>query len=353
MDKCKVISYIEESFLSELLTKNDVTDISYNGVDVFYVSNLYGRMKSNIKLEQIEAKDFIRQISNLSEKQFSFASPILDVTVGRYRINATHQSIGKVNNDEAITFSLRIASLEPKINEGSDFLTEELESLFSVLVKSGVSLLIGGTTGSGKTEFQKYLIRRIENNSRVIVIDNVSELEQTRDNPNIDLTFWCADDRNNLSSVSSLIKNALRCNPDWLIIAESRGGEMEDVLNSALTGIPIISTLHSFDIFSMPDRVVSMVMMNDKRSIKSEIYFDLKYHIRFYVYVKKEVDQNGLIHRYVSSVGEILENGDMHLIYQRVKNKKTYAKISKNNQKLLIFDENNTLFVKTFIGEKQ
>lgn len=351
MDKNKVVNYIESSFLSSLLSKEDITDISFNGVCLYYVSNLFGRIKSEINVEKNVVNDFIRQVANIAEKQFSFSSPILDVTVGRYRINAVHQSIGKANNDDVITFEIRIASFTPRITDESGFLSNELKALFSVLLKSQVSFLIGGTTGSGKTEFQKYLIRKIENNTRVIVIDNVLELEQTRDNDNIDLTFWCADERNDISSVPSLIKNALRSNPDWLIIAEARAGEMEDVLNSALTGIPVISTMHSFDIHSMPSRVLSMVMMSDKRNKKEDIFEDLKYHIRFYVYVNKEVDKTGLISRYISSVGELLENGKMNIIYQANRYKQTYGKISQNNIKILKYSKDDQLFIKTFIGD--
>ena len=124
------------------------------------------------------------------------------------------------------------------------------------------------------------MLTRLKENTRVIVIDNVMELDRIR-NEKLDLTCWQCDDKNPNSLPSVLIKNALRCNPDWLIIAESRGGEMEDVLNSALTGSPIISTFHSLDIFSMPNRVISMVMMNNKRTNRKEILNDLTYHIRF------------------------------------------------------------------------
>lgn len=351
MDKNNAVNFLEQSFLSDLVKNDDVTDISFNGESIYYVSNTLGRKKSNIQVNETAVKDFIRQIANLCEKQFSYLSPILDVTFGKYRLNALHQSVSRANNSETITFSLRIASIKPRINDESTFFNKKLVSLFNVLIKSKTSLLIGGSTGSGKTEFQKYLLRKISSNSRVIVIDNVSELEFVRDNKNADITFWNADERNEYTTISSLIRNALRCNPDWLIVAESRGGEMEDVLNSALTGVPIISTIHSFDVFSMPSRAVSMVMMNDKRNKKNEILKDLNYHIRFYVFLEKIIDLKGFVHRKIKAIGEILPDGKMHLIYSHENNCEFYEYISKTNAKMLDFDENDGIFIKTFIGE--
>ena len=121
MDKERAVSFIENSFLSTLVTNKDVTDISFNGQDIYYVSNSKGRCKSKIVIEHQVAKDFIRQVANIAEKQFSFTSPVLDTSIGRYRINATHQSIGRIMDEGVLTFSIRIASAEERINRFSGY----------------------------------------------------------------------------------------------------------------------------------------------------------------------------------------------------------------------------------------
>ena len=90
MDTVKTIDYLEQSFLKPLLSSSNITDISYNGKDIFYVDNDLGRLKSDIVIDKQAAKDFVRQIANLSEKQFSFQNPKLDVSFGKYRFNALH-----------------------------------------------------------------------------------------------------------------------------------------------------------------------------------------------------------------------------------------------------------------------
>jgi len=349
MDINKALSYIENSFLSSLLQDEDITDISFNGEKIFYLHNHFGRKLAFIDVEMTEIKDFIRQIANLTDQQFSYQIPILDVSVGKYRLNAVHQSIGRIGKESSLTFSLRIASSMPRITDNTSFLSLELIDLFEVLIKSKVSIVIGGLTGSGKTEFQKYLLRKIPNHMRIILIDNVLELEQVREQTNLDINTWQVDERNSNSSIQELVRNALRSNPDWLIVGESRGSEMIEVLNPAMTGHPIITTIHSIDALSMPSRMVRMVLMNDKKMSYEDTLKDVLYHFRFYVFLAKEENANNEIIRRIQSIHFRDEDGEISFLYQWTKNRQKYNKIPQKAAELLHYDDNNQLFFKTFI----
>lgn len=348
MDKLKAIYYIENSFLAYLLKDEDVTDISYNGRDIYYVSNSKGRMKSDIVIEHQVAKDFIRQIANIAEKQFSFTSPQLDISIGRYRINAIHQSIGRIADEGVVTFCIRIASGELRINAYSDFLTKDIVVLIREILKKRHSIVIGGVTSSGKTEFQKYLLLNMPENERVIVIDNVLELDQIR-NEYLDLTCWQVDDNSSYSSASSLIRNALRNNPDWLILAEARGEEMVDVLNSAMTGLPIITTIHSLDANSLPHRMGRMMMKSKQKIDFNEALIDIYYHFHFYFYLTKEETEDG-VKRYISEINIVNSKGDISPIYKRSGDVINYYPLTKEVISLLdVKDDsplNNTKFMK-------
>ena len=351
MDVLKTVNYLEESFLKELLSNSNITDISYNGEDIFYVDNDFGRLKSPNTIERQAAKDFVRQIANLSEKQFSFQSPKLDVSFGRYRFNALHQSICRKSNEENVCFSIRIASSSLKFNE-KDNLSPELKELLKVLIDSNVSIVIGGQTGSGKTELQKYLISLMKENTRAIVIDNILELDQFKSEQSLDLNIWQVDEKREDATIENLVRNALRSNPDWLIVAESRGKEMLDVLNSSLTGHPIITTLHAFDIQGMPHRMVRMVMMNEQRMNFEDVYNDILYHMRFYIYLKREYLEDGHVSRYISSISYLGTHG-MEEIYSCDGNKTKYKPLSKDALRILDIPNPSNLFKATFIGGKK
>lgn len=348
MNKDALINYIENSFLKELLEKKDVTDISYNGKDIYYLTNLEGRKKYLKTIKQSDIKDFIRQLANITEKQFSYLSPVLDINVGGYRFNAINQTVGRLGLDEAVTFSLRIASNERKIKRDHQFMDERLENFFDALIYSRISIVICGVTGVGKTEFQKYLVSRMKTDERILIIDNTIELAQLQNEGRLDITLWQADEKNEQASISNLIKNGLRNNPDWMIVSEARGEEMNDVLNSAMTGIPILTTIHSFDAKSGTARMARMIMGKDNSTKYEDIISNLDYHFRIFVHLSKYVDHNKQVRRYIDSIVQKDEDGSIHEIYSNDLFVKKYAKLSKNFVNLLVFDKQHEL-LKGFI----
>lgn len=336
----KAIEFLESSFLKDVLKLSEITDVSYNGKDIYYVSNTFGRRKANISVSLSDVKDFIRQIANITEKQFSFQNPNLDVSIGRYRLNATHQSIARFDNQETINFDIRVAGKQEAIKDGKGFIPKALEKLFDIFIKEKQSIVIGGVTGVGKTELQKYLIKKMKKYTRLIIIDNVLELSNIHDVDDLDINIWQSDDRNKESNIQNLVRNALRCNPDWLIAAESRGAEMIEILNSAMTGHPIITTIHAFDIESMPSRMGRMVMMNDKKMDYETVMEDIYHHFRLFIHLKSKVKKNGAIQRYIASVASFDKDGDMCLIYENIKDKPTYYPIDK---KLISYFEDESI----------
>ena len=313
----RLLSFIENSFLSPLFKDKEITDISYNGVSFFYVHNEKGRVKSRIQASNEEVIDFIRQIANYSEKQFSYSSPSLDVSISKYRLNAMHPSIVRVANDKATSFSLRIGSTETRIKPGSDFLPKEAEDFLVSCLKNEESLVIAGPTGSGKTELQKYLLSKLKTNSRVIVIDNIQELENLRQYKDLDLTSWQVSSNNPNASIQELIRNALRSNPDWLVVAEARGKEMSDVLSSVMTGHPIITTIHAKSLEAIPKRICRMIMAADTTQKYEDILDDVQEHLKYYIYLNREYNKSDKVVRYVESIGELQKDGSMKIVYRR------------------------------------
>ena len=343
MDSEKAVMFLESSFISEYLLKDKVTDVSFNGTSFYYQTNDRGRNRAEIKVELSMVKDFLRQIANMTEKQFSYQSPFLDVSIGRYRINAVHQSIARKGNEQTLTFSIRIAGDKGLINDDSGFLTPELISLFTLLLNKNMSLVIGGITGSGKTEFQKYLISKMRENTRVIIIDNILELSSVSNSEKLDYNVWQVDEKNQEASIQLLVRNALRSNPDWLIVAESRGAEMLEVLNSAMTGHPIITTLHALNAQSMPSRMGRMIMMNDKKMDFENVMSDVFYHFRIFIYLKREFRKDGTVFRYISDIVEFDEQGNSNNVYKYSKGEHIYSPLSKEFLSLLEEEEKEQL----------
>ena len=121
---------------------------------------------------------------------------------------------------------------------------------------------------------------------------------------------------------------------------------MLDVLNSALTGHPILTTIHALDIESIPLRMTRMVMMGDKKSNYEDIYNDVCYHFRFFVYLKRDY-QNGKVVRFIDEISYLSKN-KFHPIYKKGK----LYKLTKDITALLDLRGVSEEFQKTFLKEE-
>ena len=297
----KAKDYIEQSFLKPLLSNPNITDISYNGEGIYFQDNEYGRQKYNYKISNKEVYDFLRHIANLTDSQFSYSNPILDISCDLYRINAVHYSIARKNREQTVNFSIRVGKKDIKIKEDNSFITNKCVKLISLFLNAKQSIVIGGKTSSGKTELQKFIISKLKENSRLIIIDNVEELETDDFLENIDSQTWLLKSKD--VSFDQLVKNALRNNPDWLIVSEARGEEALSILNSAMTGHPTITTIHAKDCSFIFKRLGRMCMLKNENIKFKNIIDDIYDHFKLVIYVKKEIDNDGKIKRFVEKIG--------------------------------------------------
>lgn len=348
-DHQRILAYLENSFLKPLLEDSNITDISFNGNNLHYVHNLKGRQVATIKTSEAEVTNFIRQIANLTEQHFSYVNPILDVSVGKYRLNAVGPSIARLNYEKAITFSLRVGHNRYERNPIKFRPDPILDKLFRHLVNHGISMVIAGKTGSGKTELQKYFISIMKPLSRVIVIDNVLELEGIVTENDLDMNIWQVNDLLKGGDFSSLIANGLRSHPDWVIVAEARGHEMKEALTAAMTGHPIITTVHSLDVSTLPSRMARMVMASQPTLRYAETLADIKDHFPILIHLRKRYDEEGRCIREIDQIAEMRSaTHKLRLIYEWDGQKASFRKLSRNLQRKLDDDLSD---IEPFIGK--
>ncbi len=317
MNENRIVTYLESSFLAPLL-EEEVTDISFNGEAIFLEENVHGRKKAALMTSKEEVGDFLRQIANLSEKQFSYSSPTLDVSFGRYRLNATFLNITRVKDEKSYSFCLRILKEGSAITDDPSFMEKKAKEILFKALEENESIVIGGIASSGKSELQKYLLLHLPERTRVIVIDNLKELERIRGQEGIDLTSWQVDEKSKDASYAALIRNALRFNPDYIVVAESRGGEVLEAITSAMSGHPIITTLHTRSVEAMPNRMARLAMLGERKVEYEEVMEDIYDHFSYFVYLEKKVGKSGKIQRRLSKIGKLnRKNKTMEIVYER------------------------------------
>ena len=105
-------------------------------------------------------------------------------------------------------------------------------------VELGRVVVVAGSTGSGKTTFMKTLMQAIPKDERIITIEDCPELMYglTSHENRVHLMYASEGGENAITSASSMMKSCLRMKPDRILLAELRGGETYDWLQSVLSG---------------------------------------------------------------------------------------------------------------------
>jgi MSHA biogenesis protein MshE len=122
-----------------------------------------------------------------------------------------------------------------------------------VLQRSNGMVLVTGPTGSGKTTTLYAALAEINSvEKKIITVEDPVEyrlpgVNQVQVNDKIDLTF------------SSVLRSALRQDPDVILVGEMRDEETATIgLRASLTGHLVLSTLHTKDAATTPIRLIDM-----------------------------------------------------------------------------------------------
>ncbi len=351
IEKC--VEIIESSFLKDYFS-DTLTDIQYNGNHFYAQDNEIGRFKLNIEMDNEEVLSMIKQIANYSLQPFSVQNPILDVSFGNYRLNAMHPSLARSKNEKVVTFSLRKIAPILKIKENDPTLCPQaVHNLLKVLLLNYQSIIISGITGSGKTELQKYLVSKMNVNDRIIIIEDSYETYLKELYPHRDITSWIISHQT--ENLNDLIKASLRNNPDWIIVAETRGNEAFELVQSIATGHPMITTIHSDSAKNSLHRLIKLFQKNIDFTEQNMLQ-DIAKNLKIGLHIEKRFENNKII-RFISEVIEYVPSTDgynCNFLYQiKNNNDAIYGTMSPFLFEKLKFNKEYFNDISQFIKEEQ
>ena len=122
---------------------------------------------------------------------------------------------------------------------------KELASLLRAIVDLEANILVSGATQAGKTTLLNCLLGELSQESRLITLEEVFEL-----NPIISDHVALQTRQQNLEgegevSLRTLVRESLRMRPTRLVIGEIRGPEALDLLLALNSGIPGMASIHA------------------------------------------------------------------------------------------------------------
>ena len=288
--------------LKTYLDNDDVTDISYSNNGQVWLKTL-SRGIFRIDLPQVNnafMEKLAFQCANAMGKSFNMAHPFLDAESAELRLNFVHDSIAR--NGIAVVLRKTPAKVRLEKNKiiAEKYITEDIHDFLIKCVWGHCNIIVCGETGSGKTEFVKYLASKTKENEKIITIEDTLELHLDRIFPHRDIV---AMKTNNIASYSEVLVTCMRQNPKWILLSEVRSAEaVMAVRNSISSGHYILSTIHADKAASIPSRMYSLLETNqDIGQFLSSIhrYIQIGVMIRGY--------QDKVSKRFVREIAEVTE----------------------------------------------
>ncbi|MBO5120819.1 MAG: type II/IV secretion system ATPase subunit [Bacilli bacterium] len=332
-----------------LLDNDDITDISYsNGGQIWIRSLTQGSLRVEIEgatPEFVEKLAF--QCSNVMGTTFNNAKPFLDAESAELRMNFVHQSIA--TNGIALVIRKTPAKIRLEKDKliKDDYFTKDVHDLLINCVQGHCNVMVAGETGSGKTEFVKYLASHTKTSEKIITIEDTLELHLDKIFPQRDIVSMKT---NNVASYSDVLVTCMRQNPKWILLSEVRSAEaVSAVRNSISSGHNILSTIHADKASAIPYRLYSLMETDlDVNQFLSTIYRYIQLGVHIKAYYSKE---RGKFHRELDEVCEFYVDDNnvpqSRIIYQKIFGKNPVMR--KPSEHLLQFLENQNIDVSAIV----
>ena len=251
------INESEEYFgpLYRFVKDDDITDVDFNGTDLWLTNSKNERYHSDEILPPEFVEQFTKRVANAVSKPFHKQRPILEAETERLRITIVHESVAISGRSICIRKSLPYVRMTEEGMIDSKYCTIEVLNLLKSCIISKQNIVFCGEPGAGKTECAKFFSQYIPANERVITIEDNPEWHYKDINPEKDCVELKVGKQ---MDYTAAIKTCLRLNPKWMMLSESRSTEILKLLEGFSTGVKGITTLHANDVRSVPDRMVNM-----------------------------------------------------------------------------------------------
>ena len=249
--------------LEPLLKDDTVNDILVNGPQQIFVERA-----GKLTLTDITFKDerhllrIIDKIVSAVGRRVDESNPYVDARLADgSRFNAMVPPVAVDGSLVSIRkFKKEKLAVDDLVRFGA--FTEEMAAYLQAAVSTRLNIIVSGGTGSGKTTTLNALSSFIDNDERILTIEDTAELQLQQVHvgrmesrpPNVE--------GKGAVTQRDCLRNALRMRPDRIIVGETRGEEVIDMLQAMNTGHDgSMTTIHANSARDGISRLENMVAM--------------------------------------------------------------------------------------------
>ena len=249
--------------LESLLDDPEVSEIMVNGPKTIFAERRGRLTQSELVFEsERDLRRVIDRIVARIGRRVDESSPMVDARLpDGSRVNIVIPPLAVQGSSITIRKFSRVPyKVQDLVNFGT--LNHDMANFIRACVRSRISMVVSGGTGSGKTTTLNVLSNFIPDTERVVTVEDTAEL-QLRQRNLVSLEARSANvEGRGAIAIRDLVVNALRMRPDRIVVGECRAGETLDMLQAMNTGHDgSMTTVHANSPKDAINRIETMVIM--------------------------------------------------------------------------------------------
>ena len=249
--------------LEPLLKDDTINDILVNGPKQIFVERA-----GKLSLTDVTFKDerhllrIIDKIVSAVGRRVDESNPSVDARLADgSRFNAMVPPIAVDGSLVSIRkFKKDKLAIDDLVQFGA--FSEEMAAYLQAAVACRLNVIVSGGTGSGKTTTLNALSSFIDDSERILTIEDTAELQLQQTHVGRMESRPANVEGKGAVSQRDCLKNALRMRPDRIIVGETRGAEVIDMLQAMNTGHDgSMTTIHANSARDGVSRLENMIAM--------------------------------------------------------------------------------------------
>ncbi|HIQ01498.1 MAG TPA: CpaF family protein [Anaerolineales bacterium] len=297
--------------LAELMADRMVEEIFINGPDEIWVVRA-GRPKERTGLRFTDAGELRRFFNRKLDRAgghrgLSTKTPWAD---GRLEDGSRFHGIMPplvANRDNLVVTIRRFRPVAKTLSEmvrlGS--MPEVVGRFVEAAVRARLNVVVSGGTASGKTTFLNACGSALEEDERVVSIEDTPELQVPVPNW-VQLVTREPAEGVEAVTMADLVRHALRMKPDRIWLGEARGPEMAAILTAANTGHDgVMFTVHADDVWATLTRIETLVQEGKPGLPLRAIRLNVATALHLVVHLSRLRLPDGSETRRVTGIGEV------------------------------------------------